>query len=295
MAAPPQQRPDRAQNTERDARIYTLRLRGMTERQIAAHVKLSPTRVHEILAAAYAARTEPLAEQLRAEAVDRLDDIRRSAHAVRSSVHWVVQNGRIVKDDEGTPLVDHGPVLAANLQLLKTEERAAKMFGLDSPVALEIAMDARADLTVNAITAVVERLGLPPEQRAYALEAAAAALEGTDPPPPPVTEQASEQTTSTPVVTTAHGVRYVVINGQRYEHAGAAPIPPPIVDADVISEAVDDPSPAAQDTGDAPVPDPGPEPRADGTGPNGGAPKDDTRGWPVELRNRNGVYGRRIG
>ncbi len=108
-----------------------MRVAGLTERQIAAEEGLSQPRVHGILATAIRARVEPEVDDLRRLAQERLDDQRRSINAVRSRTHFVVQGGKVVKDDDGTPLVDDGPVLAANAALLKLEEREARMYGYD--------------------------------------------------------------------------------------------------------------------------------------------------------------------
>lgn len=152
MGAPPQARPNTSINAERDARIFRMRVVGMTERQIAAEVGLSQPRVHTIIADAIRARVEPEVDDLRKLAQERLDDQRRSINAVRSRRHYVVQGGKVVKDDDGTPLIDDGPVLAANSALLKLEEREAKMYGLDR---LEAAMVQRLELEAQVATAAI--------------------------------------------------------------------------------------------------------------------------------------------
>lgn len=236
MAAPPQRHPDRAQRAERDAKIFRLRRDGLTEREIAAHVRLSPSRVHGIIVDAIRDLVEPEVEELRKIAAARLDDRRRVASAVILRRHYVVQNGKIVDGPDGQPLIDDGPWLAANAQLIKIDEREAKLFGLDPKEPLEITLDARADLTVNAISAVIDRLQLPPDRKAFALEAAAAAIEGAPLPEPPPAEEPRPDGEPWPFRT--GGTDYVVIKGVRYVREGRhEPADLPFMDGEVIDDA----------------------------------------------------------
>lgn len=152
MGAPPQARPNTAINGERDVRILRMRVAGLTERQIAAEVGLSQPRVHTIIAEAIRSRVEPEVDDLRKLAQERLDDQRRSLNAVRTRRHYVVQSGKVIKDDDGIPLIDDGPVLAANAALLKIDEREARMYGLDR---LEAAMAQRLELEAQVTTSAI--------------------------------------------------------------------------------------------------------------------------------------------
>lgn len=152
MTRPPQLDADRAQRAERDVQIFRMRVAGLTERQIADQVGLAPSTVHGIIANAIRARVEPEVDDLRRLAQERLDDQRRSINAVRSRRHYVVQGGKVVKDDDGTPLRDDGPVLAANAALLKLEEREAKMYGYDR---LDAVMAQRLELEAQVATSAI--------------------------------------------------------------------------------------------------------------------------------------------
>jgi hypothetical protein len=96
----------------------------------------------------------------------------------------MVQNGVIVKDDQGRPLKDAGPVLAAISTWLRIEKQWSETHGTDASKKLEIALEKRTDLEANliseAVMAGIEALGLEPAQRMLALEAAAARLEIVD-------------------------------------------------------------------------------------------------------------------
>lgn len=295
MAAPPQARPNTAQHAERDARIFRLRLAGLTVRQIAAEVGLGPTRVQEIITEAVRDLVEPEVEELRKVAAARLDDQRRTAHAVRGRPHYIVQSGKIIKDEQGRPLIDDGPVLAANEQLRKIDEREARLYGLDPKEPLEITLQARGDLTANAIETVINALQLAPERRVFALEAAAAALDGSPLPPAPEPEEKPEAP-SMPWPLKSDGVEYVVIGGVRYVKEGPHhPADLPAMDGEIVAE-YDDPEPEVADGEPEPAPDEPPK-RTDGTMVPGQDPDEEAvKTWPLALRQKGvaSPYGRRI-
>jgi hypothetical protein len=114
----------------------------------------------------------------------RFDAMRKRVHGILAADHPVVQNGVIIRDDQGRPLKDAGPTLAAINTWLSIEKSWSATHGTDASKKLEIALTARADLEANlvseAILAAAEALGLEPAQRMLALEAAAARLEVVD-------------------------------------------------------------------------------------------------------------------
>lgn len=115
----------------------------------------------------------------------RFNEIRRRLYAVIVSEHYVLYQGEIVKDSEGRPLQDRGPVLAALSQLQQLEDRQARLEGTYQREKLDIALTRRVDEeagdVVEAILAgfaAVPELG--PEVRQRALEAAGAHLRTID-------------------------------------------------------------------------------------------------------------------
>ncbi|MCX4558100.1 hypothetical protein OHA02_18060 [Streptomyces phaeochromogenes] len=196
MTRPPQLDRDREERAVRDAEIYQLKVAGLTERRIADRYGLAQSTVHEIIDKGRRDLLTPGAEALRQMEADRLDDVRRTASAVRSRLHYVVQGGKIVKDDDGTPLRDDGPVLKANDQLIRVSESWRKLFGLDAPEQLNIALERRVDeestdiaeVLLKVIPEVLEAIDLDGTFRArlttYALELAGwhlRSLDGDDP------------------------------------------------------------------------------------------------------------------
>ncbi|MFF3658424.1 hypothetical protein [Streptomyces olivochromogenes] len=255
MAAPPQRHTDRAQRAERDATIFRLRIAGWTERRIAAHVKISPARVHGIIADAIRDLVEPEVEELRKLTAARLDDQRAVASTVRARPHYVVQGGKIVRDEHGNPLIDDGPVLAANDQLRKIDETEIRLYGLAAKEPLEIVLERRTEEEAKAVMTAVEGvftvLGLDAKRRLLALEAAGCALEGAPlPEPPPVEETTTGNTVPWPV--TLEGREHVWIRGAYHEVGPKyAPREPEVFDAEVVDDDLtgdqDAPGPGAPD------------------------------------------------
>lgn len=128
--------------------------------------------------------TEKELEALVQQSDMRYDHLRRRAHAILVADHPLVQGGEIVRDAEGRPLRDAGPQLAAISALLRIESQWADLHGINASKKLDIALNVRADVESNlvaeAVLAAAEALGLEPQQRMLALEAAAARLDTVD-------------------------------------------------------------------------------------------------------------------
>jgi hypothetical protein len=72
------------------------------------------------------------AELIAAEA-QQLDDLFAAALEVLERDHLTVSHGHIVKDDDGQPILDDGPKLAAIDRLLRIRESYRKLYGADAP------------------------------------------------------------------------------------------------------------------------------------------------------------------
>jgi hypothetical protein len=148
--------------------VFELKARGLT---FAAIDDLTsdpdgPTGGHRIAASTArdlvreeaARRLDPKIDTWRAvvlerieNALPRLDRLEQVALGVLEKHHITVNNGRIIKLDDGEPLADYGPVLAAIDRLVKIEgertknhDALRKLFGLDMPV--------RVDATITETT-----------------------------------------------------------------------------------------------------------------------------------------------
>lgn len=180
-------------------KAVTLSNRGLTHKMIAAEMQQdyrdttgNPTLtliqvenhvgvdIHRALKE-YRKRADLAVEDRIAAQSLRFNEIRRRLYAVIVSDHYVLYQGEIVKDGDGHPLVDRGPVLAALSQLQQLEDRQARLEGTYQREKLDIALTRRVDEeagdVVEAILAgfaAVPELG--PEVRQRALEAAGAHL-----------------------------------------------------------------------------------------------------------------------
>lgn len=110
---------NKATVAEEQVRCYELRLAGKSLEAIAKEVKLSKGTVHNRIQAHITLRVQPLADELRAVMVDRLD-------LCIARLHDQIQ------DDEAAHR------LARNIEVLvKVEERRAKLLGVDAPERVE--------------------------------------------------------------------------------------------------------------------------------------------------------------
>ena len=100
---------------------------------------------------------------------DRDDDLRTRLYAILNASHPVLYKGEIVKTDDGEPLQDVAPVLAAVAALGRIAERHALRHGINEDKGIKIALNARSDVEASVVSdalfAVCESLGLPPDIR----------------------------------------------------------------------------------------------------------------------------------
>jgi hypothetical protein len=83
----------------------------------------------------------------------------REVWQVLQRTHVVVSQGRVVKDDNGVPIPDDAPVLAATDRLLKIQERRAKLLGLDMPTRskVEVLTESTVDAAIAALEAEIDQ------------------------------------------------------------------------------------------------------------------------------------------
>lgn len=145
--------------------------------QIERHVGVD---IHRALKE-YRKRTDHEVEVKLTAAVLRLNDIRRRLYSVIAADHYVLHGGDIVRDGEGRPLRDNGPVLAALGQLRALEEQQARLEGTNAREKIDLALSRRVE---EEATDVVEAIlagfaavpELEPAVRQRVLEAAGAHL-----------------------------------------------------------------------------------------------------------------------
>lgn len=191
---------DHAKVEARRWKAVTLANRGLTHRMVAEQMMgdyaegLSVTQVQAQVAVdisralkEYRKRVDHGIEEKLTAATLRLNDIRRQLYRIISTDHYVLHQGEIVKDKDGRPLRDDGPVLAALGQLRALEEQQARLEGTNAREKIDIALERRVD---DEATDVVEAIlagfsavpELEPAVRQRVLEAAGAHLRAIEGP-----------------------------------------------------------------------------------------------------------------
>lgn len=151
--------------------------------QIESHVGVD---IHRALKE-YRRRTDTSIEEKLTAAALRLNDIRRQLYRIISTDHYVLHQGEILRDKEGRPLRDDGPVLAALNQLRALEEQQARLEGTNAREKIDIALERRVeDEATDVVEAILAGFSAVPELepavRQRVLEAAGAHLRSIEGP-----------------------------------------------------------------------------------------------------------------
>lgn len=126
-------------SAERDAEAAYLKADGLTYQQIADRLKFCDRgEAWRAVQRALAAIVRDSAEKLRAVEAAKLDELYVEALDVLSRDHVTVSHGKVVKGDDGQPLLDDGPKLQAIDRLLKVRESYRKLLGLDAATKTEV-------------------------------------------------------------------------------------------------------------------------------------------------------------
>jgi hypothetical protein len=81
--------------------------------------------------------------ELVASEAQQLDDLFVAALEVLERDHAVVSHGRVVTGDDGQPLIDDGPKLAAIREMRQIRESYRKLYGLDAEQKVSVAGSVR--------------------------------------------------------------------------------------------------------------------------------------------------------
>lgn len=132
---------------ERDAAAAQLRSEGATFKQIAEQLGYCDKGEawRAVQRALLMVVKEP-AERLRQVEAAKLDELYVEALEVLERDHVMVSHGRIVYGDDGQPLLDDGPKLAAVDRLMKVRESYRRLFGLDAATKTEVTGGVRYEL-----------------------------------------------------------------------------------------------------------------------------------------------------
>jgi hypothetical protein len=132
------------ETARQDARAAELRAEGWTFQRIADEIGCSEATARVGCRRALRDIVQGPAEKLLAMEAERLDTLYEEALQVLERDHVMVSHGRIIKDDDGNPMRDDGPKLAAIDRLVKVRESYRRLLGIDRPV--------KVDATVHQVT-----------------------------------------------------------------------------------------------------------------------------------------------
>jgi hypothetical protein len=131
-------RNSQAEARQHEADALQLRRNGAGYAQIAERLGMSVSGAYDAVKRALDRTTQEAAPDVRKLELERLDSLLVTALTVLARPHPLVQGGRIVLDQQGQPLRDDGPTLAALDRVLKIQERRARLLGLDAPTKLDM-------------------------------------------------------------------------------------------------------------------------------------------------------------
>ena len=128
----------RAAAVERAKRVVDLRAEGKTFEEIADELGVSIGLVHRDLERTLAHVADPNVAALRAKQGAELTMMKAVVLDVVQRRHLAINQAGVVRDDEGKPLMDDGPLLAAVDRLIRIGEREAKLYGTDARPEIQI-------------------------------------------------------------------------------------------------------------------------------------------------------------
>lgn len=168
----------KTERTDRARRAYELSLAGNSLRAVSDLMKAEGYRqvshatvrtlisehTREILLPLAAEHVKRQYERLE-EARIRMTEVMERAKAIADRFHVTVSYGQVMVDEYGEKLRDDGPemdalkiLMAAEAQLLRTEERIAKLFGTDAPAqqTVTVVNTTETDQAIRALTDQIE-------------------------------------------------------------------------------------------------------------------------------------------
>lgn len=123
----------------RDAKAAELRAQGWTFQQIAEELGYCDRSTARLaIRRALTDIVKGPAEKLLAIHMERLETLYEAALEVLEADHVVVSHGRIVTGEDGQPLKDNGPKLAAIREARASLESFRKLTGLDQPAKVNV-------------------------------------------------------------------------------------------------------------------------------------------------------------
>jgi hypothetical protein len=138
----------------RNGLIWEQYCSGMTQEALAEAHQISHQRVSQIVAAVQASLPQEDLAERRARHLEVLDALRKEAlDLVRMEPAPAYSNGRMMIDEQGRPILDHGPRMAAMDRATKFMDREAKLLGLDAAQKVDVTVSEQAKRAQEAAAA----------------------------------------------------------------------------------------------------------------------------------------------
>ncbi len=150
----------RAHVAERRAIVLARRVEQVPYALISAELGIPEATARSDYHRALEQRRDELDAQrgvLVARELTTLDAAERAAWQVLRTRHITVQHGKIVRGDDGDPVLDDAPMLNAIDRILKIAERRARLLGLDAPVRTKIEVTDALDAQIEQLVAELAR------------------------------------------------------------------------------------------------------------------------------------------
>jgi hypothetical protein len=138
---------------ERDAEAARLKAQGMTLEVIAEKLNMNgdPQRAAASIKRALGEMARFASDELRIMELRSLDELEWVAWKTLQNKHVIINQGKVIRDDNGEPMDDDRFTLEVVDRILKIKERRAKLWGLDAPTRSEV-------LTINSIEDEISKL-----------------------------------------------------------------------------------------------------------------------------------------
>lgn len=132
---------------ERDAEAARLRAQGMSYKDIATQLGYyDRSHVWRQLQLAKKRVLKDAVEDLIAVEMQQLDALYVAAEEILDRQHVTVSQGRVVKDDDGNPIPDEGPRIAAIREMRMLRESFRRLYGLDAEKKVNISGGVRYEI-----------------------------------------------------------------------------------------------------------------------------------------------------
>lgn len=122
---------------ERDAEAARLFDQGLNYREIGEHLGIHKSQAIRAVQRALRAVVQDAGEAVLRTQINRLEYLYGKAVEIAEADHVVVSHGHIIYGEDGQPLRDHGPVLAALREARAGIESLNRMLGLNKPDKVE--------------------------------------------------------------------------------------------------------------------------------------------------------------